>query len=206
MTSTERKATVALVAVAAMMMAGRQTPKRAGRRARPREATIVLHVTNYAALSREIQKRPALASRDQPAHRRAHRMGRWRGKLENVRTAGSISPSCCSHATWPKRKIRREGLKDGVRGEAHASERARVYLLRPHRDDARRPQRISRTRSATSSPTKWAISCWVRIAIPPSGIMRAHTDVRAFHLESFDKAQAPTIRTKLMEVGRVTER
>ena len=33
----------------------------------------------------------------------------------------------------------------------------------------------------------------------PSGIMRANVDVRALHLQSFDKAQAHTIRTTLME-------
>ena len=137
---------------------------------------------------------------DLRAHRRAHRMGRWRGKSRrNARMAGATSAFCCSRATWPRRKSRRDGIKDGVLAQAHVSGGRASHFLRPHRDDCPAPATYLREpRSATSSPTKWGTWYWVRIAIPPSGIMRAHTDVRAFHLESFDKAQAHTIRTTLM--------
>ena len=143
-------------------------PGRADRRARPagRDHRVARH-----QLRGSVARRPGRGQRsrrdDLRAHRRAHRVGRWRGKSRsNARTAGATSAFCCSRATWPKRKSQRHGIKDGVLGQAHLSSgRADIFCDRIATMPGA-PKISSRTRSATSSPTKWAISCWVRIAIP----------------------------------------
>ena len=134
MTNAGRKATVALVAAVAMMVAGRANAQDEPTAAPgPRDATIVLHVVNYAALSRDVLD--VAMARVARVYKRIgvpHRVGRWRGEVpSNARTAGSISPSCCSRATWPKRKSQRHGIKDGVLGQAHVpSGRASIFCDR----------------------------------------------------------------------------
>ena len=144
-----------------------------------REATIVLHVINYAALSRDVLDE-AMARVARIYERIGVRIVWVDGEevSRNARTAGSISPFCCSRATWPKRKSQRNGIKDGVLGQAHPpSGRASIFCDRIAAMPA--PQGISRSRSATSSPTKWAILLLGTNSHSRSGIMRPHMDVRA---------------------------
>ena len=96
-----------------------------------------------------------------------------------------------------EKKITAEGIKDGVLGQAHVSGgRASIFC-----------DRIATTPGA---PKYFPIPLGDVIAHEVghlllganshsrSGIMRANVDVRALHLQSFEKTQAHTIRTTLM--------
>jgi hypothetical protein len=199
MTRTGRNASVALAA-AVMMVAGQANAQdEATTPSDQSEATIVLHVTNYAALSREILD--AASARVAMVY-----------QLIGVRTVwvdGEVSPAQRQdgrlHFTvlllsrdMAERKISAEGLKDGVLGQAHApSGRASIFC--------------DRIATMPGAPTYFANPLGDVIAHEvghlllrtnshsPSGIMRAHANVRALHLQSFDKTQARAIRTTLRE-------
>ena len=143
MTQTGRNATVALVA-AAMMVAGRANAQDEPTAAPGlRDATIVLHVTNYAALSREVLE--VASARVATIY---ERIG-----VRIVWVDGEVSPEerqdgrrhfsiLLLSRNMAEKKIKANGIEDGVLGQATVR-RACVYLLRSHRDDARRPK-ISR--------------------------------------------------------------
>ena len=98
MTSTGRKGTVVLMGVVAMLVA-RACKRPGATRMDQREATLCSDV-NYAALSRDVlSQAKARVEAVYESHRRRHRVGqRRRESSDNVRTAGCISPSCCSRA------------------------------------------------------------------------------------------------------------
>jgi hypothetical protein len=198
MTNAGRTATVALVAAMAMMVAGR-----ANAQDEPTAApglgggTIVLHVTNYAALSREILD---------AASARVAMVYQFIG-VRTVWVDGEVSPAQRQdgrlHFTvlllsreMAERKISAEGLKDGVLGQAHApSGRASIFC--------------DRIATMPGPPTYFANPLGDVIAHEVghlvlgvnshtrSGIMRPNTDVRALPLQSFDKTQARAIHTTL---------
>jgi len=103
------------------------------------------------------------------------------------------------------KKISLEGLKDGVFGQAHQpSGRASIFC-----------ERIA---TMPGAPRYFPIPLGDVIAHEVghlvlgtnshsrSGIMRAHTNVHTMHLQTFDEAQARTIRTVLTKLAVATGR
>ena len=101
------------------------------------------------------------------------------------------------------RKISAEGLKEGVFGQAHQpSGRASIFC-----------ERIA---TMPGAPTYVPIPLGDVIAHEVghlvlgtnshsrSGIMRAHANVHTMHLQTFDEAQARTIRTVLTKLAGTT--
>lgn len=189
----------ALVAAMALMVAGQANAQDEPTTAPDQgEATIVLHVTNYAALSRETLD--AASARVGMVYQRIG--------VRTVWVDGEVSPEQRQdgrlHFTvlllsreMADRKISAEGLKDGVLGQAHApSGRASIFC--------------DRIATMPGAPTYFANPLGDVIAHEVghlllganshtrSGIMRPNTDVRALPLQSFEKTQARTIRTTLM--------
>ena len=207
MTSAERRATVALVAVAAVMVAGRANAQEEPAAAPGlRDATIVLHVTNHAALSREILE--VASARVATIYERIGVRIVWvdgEVSLEERQDGRRHFSILLLSRDMAEKTILARGIKDGVLAQAHVSGgRAQFFAT------ASRP---SRRPNIFATPLGHVIAHEVGHLVlgtnshSASGIMRAHTDVRAFHLQSFDKAQAHTIRTTLMEVtADVTER
>ena len=200
MANAGRKATATLVAVAAIMMAGRVNAQ-----AEPiaatveREATIVLHVTNYADLSRKVLE--DAMTRVAMIYERIGVRIAWVEDMGSVRRHGDgqlhLTVLLLSREMAEK-KISAAGIEDGVLGFAHpASGRASIFC-----------DRIAATPGA---PKNFSIPLGNVIAHEVghlvlganshsrSGIMRAYTDVPALHLQSFDKAQERIIRNTLME-------
>ena len=102
-----------------------------------------------------------------------------------------------------ERKISAEGLKEGVFGQAHQpSGRASIFC-----------ERIA---TMPGAPTYVPIPLGDVIAHEVghlvlgtnshsrSGIMRAHANVHTMHLQTFDEAQARTIRTVLTKLAGTT--
>ena len=127
-------------------------------------------------------------------------MGRWRGEVPKQRQDGRLHLSILLLSRdMAEKKIKANGIEDGVLGQAHTSGgRASIFC-----------DRIAATPGALPH---FAIPIGDIIAHEAghlllganshsrSGIMRANVDVRALQLQSFDKAQAHTIRTTLMAV------
>jgi len=163
----------------------------------PAEATIVLHVINYAALSRKVLE--VASARVATVY---ERIG-----VRIVWVDGEVSPEerhdGRRHLTvlllsrdMTEKKIKANGIQDGVLGQAHTSgARAHIFC-----------DRIARTPDAMQQiPLGQVIAHEVGHLVlganshSARGIMRAHMDVRALHLESFDNTQAQTIRTTLIK-------
>ena len=194
---------MALVAVAAVMMAGRANAQEESAAAPGlRDATIVLHVTNYAALSREILE--VASARVATIYERIGVRIVWvdgEVSLEERQDGRRHFSILLLSRDMAEKTILARGIKDGVLAQAHVSGgRAHIFC-----------DRIATTPGALQhlpTPLGHVIAHEVGHLVlgtnshSARGIMRAHTDVRAFHLESFDKAQAHAIRTRLMEVGR----
>ncbi len=141
MTNAGRKATVALVAAMAMMVAGRANAQDEPTAAPGLgDATIVLHVVNYAALSRDVldAAMERVESVYQPIGVRIVWVDGERSAEQRQGNRLHFNILLLSR-DMAEKKISAEGLKDGVLGQAHATERARVYLLRSHRGNSRRP-------------------------------------------------------------------
>ena len=205
MTKAGRRATVALVAAAAMLAAGRASAHDEPA-AVPglREPTIVLHVTNYAALSRDILD--AASARVAMVYQRIGVRVVWVGgqRSPEQRQDGRLHFTVLLLSReMGDRKISTEGLKDGVLGQAHPpSGRVSVFC-----------ERIA---TMPGAPTYIANPLGDIIAHEVghlllglnshsrSGIMRPNTDVRALPLQSFEKTQAHSIRTTLMELTAAT--
>jgi hypothetical protein len=197
MTKTERTATAALVAFLVMMVAGRASAHDEPIAATDqREATLVLHIVNYAALSADdlnkaknrvaivyeaIGVRIVWVDSERPV--RKHQDG------------GLHLTVMLLSRDMAQQKISAEGIKDDVLGQALGG---RAYIFCD--------------RIATASVGFFSIRLGVVIAhevghlvLPANshslnGIMRATTDVQhGIHLQSFDKTQARIIRTTLVE-------
>ena len=170
------------------------------------QPTIVLHVMNYAALSREVLDETMA------------RVARIYNNID-VRTVWVESErSAEQHQKSPlhlsilllsrdmaDRKISLEGLKDGVFGQAHQpSGRASIFC-----------ERIA---AMPGAPRYFPIPLGDVIAHEVghlvlgtnthsrSGIMRANMNVHTMHLQTFESAQARTIRTVLMKLAGTTGR
>ena len=199
MTNAGRRATVALAAVAALMIAGRANAQEEPAAAPGlREATIVLHVTKYAALSSDVLD--VAKARVAMVYEVIGVRIEWvDGEVSfDQRQDGRRHFSILLLSRdMAEKKISGEGLKDGVLGQAHQpSGRASIFC-----------ERISTMPGAPAyfaNPLGDIIAHEVGHLVlganshSRSGIMRAHVDVRALHLQSFDTAQAHTIRTTLM--------
>jgi hypothetical protein len=170
------------------------------------QPTIVLHVINYAALSRGVL--------DETMARVASVY-----KVIGVRTAWVESERSADqrqdgrrHLTilllsrdMAEKKISAEDIKDGVLGQAHQpSGRASIFC-----------ERIA---TMPGAPTYFPIPLGDVIAHEVGhlllgtnshsrgGIMRGNANVHALHLQNFDEAQARTIRMVLMKLAGTTAR
>jgi len=200
MTNAGRKATVTLVTAAAMMVAGRAsandepTSATAGS-----EATIVLHVTNYAGLSRDVLA--AAGARVAMVYERIGVRSVWvdGGVSLEQRQDGRLHLSILLLSRdMADLKIAAEGIKDGVLAQAHLPS-GRAYIF------------CERIATAPGAPKYFPIPLGDVIAHEVghlvlganshsgSGIMRAYTNVHALHLQSFDKTQERIIRAVLIE-------
>ena len=169
------------------------------------QPTIVLHVINYAALSRDVLDETM--ARVASVYKVIGVRTVW---VESERTAEERhnSPLHLSILLLSRdmadRKISAEGLKDGVFGQAHQpSGRASIFC-----------ERIA---TMPGAPTYFPIPLGDVIAHEVghlvlgtnshsrSGIMRAHANVHTMHLQTFDEAQARTIRAVLTTLASTTE-
>ena len=200
MTKTGRNATVALVAAAAMTVAGRASAQDAPTPVPGRDdATIVLHVVNYAALSRDVLD--VATARVAMVYERIGVRTVWvDGEVSSEeRQDGRLHLSILLLSRdMAEKKIKANGIKNGVLGQAHpAGRRASIFC--------------DRIAAAPGAPKYLPIPLGDVIAHEvghlllganshsPTGIMRAHTNVHGLHLQGFDKRQAGAIRTSLME-------
>ena len=193
-----RKATAALVAAAAIMMVGQVKAQGEPIAATAeREPTIVLHVTNYADLSRDVLE--AAMARVAMIYERIGVRIAWVDDLGSVRRDEDgqlhLTVLLLSHEMAEK-QISAAGLKEGVLGLAHpASGRASIFC-----------DRIAEAPGAPKhfpTPLGDVIAHEVGHLVlganthSRSGIMRAYTNVHALHLQSFDKTQERIIRSAL---------
>ena len=200
MTKAGRKSTLVLVAAVTMILAGRARAQDVSTGTTPgREAIVVVHVVNYAALSRGVldEAKTRLAGiydaigvhTDWVDSEGA--LIRNQGGRINV-TVMLLSPDMA------ERKISAERIKDGVLGQAHPlSGRAHVFC--------------ARIATIVGDPRYFAIPLADVIAHEvghlllrtnghsPTGIMRASMDVKDTHLRSFNTTQALAIRNLLKE-------
>ena len=168
------------------------------------QPTVVLHVMNYAALSRDVlDETMARVARVYNA------IGVRTVWVENERSADERqnSPLHLSILLLSRdmadKKISLEGLNDYVFGQAHQpSGRASIFCERIATMPGAPPyvpiplgdviaHEVGHLVLGTNSHSR-------------SGIMRAHTDVHTMHLQTFDDAQARTIRTVLMKQANTT--
>jgi hypothetical protein len=172
----------------------------------PGQPTIVLHVMNYAALSRDVLHETM--ARVASVYTGIGVRTVW---VESERSAEQRQDGRL-HLTilllsrgMAEKKIAAEGLKDGVLGQAHQpSGRASIFC-----------ERIAMMPGA---PTYFPIPLGDVIAHEVGhlvlgtdshsriGIMRANANVHAIHLQTFDEAQARTIRTVLTKLASTTAR
>jgi hypothetical protein len=200
MTQTGRKATLALVAAIAMMMAERASAQDEPTAAPGRqEATIVLHVINYAALTNavlNVAKARVAMVYDLIGVRIVwvddkHTVVRHHGGRLHL-TVLLLSRDMA------ERTISAGDIKDGVLARAHVtSGRASIFC-----------DRIATAPGVPNFPIPLGDVITHEVghlvlganSHSRSGIMRADMDVKALHLRSFDKRQAAAIRTSLMEL------
>ena len=207
MTKTGRNATVALVAAAAMMVAGRAHAQDEPTVAPgPRNATIVLHVVNYAALLRDVLD--VAKARVAMVYELIGVRTVWVDGEASVeqRQDGRLHLSILLLSRdMADKKISADGIKDGVLAQAHVTgRRASIFC--------------DRIATAPGAPTYFPIPLGDVIAHEVghlllgadshsrSGIMRAYTNVHALHLQGFDKRQARIIRTMLSNDPQLTVR
>jgi hypothetical protein len=208
MTKVGRKGTAALMVALTVLVAGRASAHDDQIVATDQgEATIVLHVVNYAALSRDVldETRARVASiyavigvrivwvdSEQP--------------VKTLRDGGLHLTVMLLSRDMTEKKISAEGLSDNLLGQAHLPS-GRAYIF------------CDRIATMPGAPTYFPIPLGDVIAHEVghlvlrsnnhsrSGIMRVNADVHAIHLQSFDKTQARSIRTMLMEpTARATGR
>ena len=99
------------------------------------DATIVLHAVNYAALSRDVLD--AAMARVAMIYEHIGVRTAWVDDLGSARRRedGQLHLTVLLLSReMAEKKISAAGIKDGVLGLAHPRQRARVHLLRSHRD------------------------------------------------------------------------
>jgi len=206
MTNTGRNTTVALVAAAVMMVAGPATANEEPTATSNREATIVLHVTNYAALSGDVLE--VAMARVAMVYERIGVRVVWVEDRGSVRRRQDgqlhLTVLLLSH-DMAEKIISAARIKDGVLGLGHPEGgRASIFC-----------DRIATTSGALQHlgiPLGDVIAHEVGHLLlganshSRSGIMRANVNVRAVQLQSFERTQALTIRTTLMALAASTTR
>jgi hypothetical protein len=168
--------------------------------------TMVLHVINYAALSREVldETKARVASVYMGIGVRTVWVESERSADQHQNGRLHLTILLLSREMADK-KISAEGLKDGVFGQAHQpSGRASIFC-----------ERIA---TMPGAPRYFPIPLGDVIAHEVghlvlgtnrhsrSGIMRAYANVHTIHLQTFDEAQALIIRTVLMKLASTTGR
>ena len=203
-----RKTTAAMVAAMAMTVGGRASANDEPIAATDqREAIIVVHVVNYAGLSRDVldEAKTRVASVYAVIGVRTV----WVDGQDTVkpRRDGPLHLTVMLLSReMAQKKISAEGLSDHLLGQAHLPS-GRAYIF------------CDRIATMPGAPTYFPIPLGDVIAHEVghlvlrsnshsrSGIMRVNADVHAIHLQSFDKTQARSIRTMLMEpTARATGR
>jgi predicted Zn-dependent protease len=200
MTETRRQATVAVAAAFAILVAPQASAQDEPTAATgQRQGTIVLHVVNYAALSRDVldETRARVASIYEVIGVRIV----WDDSEEPVRTnqdAGLHLTVMLLSRGMTEKKISAEGISDFVFGQAHLpSGRAHIFY-----------DRIA-TMSGASGFLPLRLGDVIAHEVghlvltttshSHSGIMRANMDMRNINAQSFDTRQARTIHTALMQ-------
>jgi hypothetical protein len=200
MANAARRAAAALVAAMSVAVAGRANAQDAATPAPSRDdATIVLHVTNYAALSRDVLD--AASARVAMVYQLIGVRIVWvDGEVSlEQRQDGRLHLSVLLLSReMAEKTILARGIKEGVLANAHpASGRASIFC--------------DRIATMPGAPTYLANPLGDVIAHEVghlllgvnshsrSGIMRANVDVRTLLLQRFDKTQERIIRTALME-------
>lgn len=198
MTQAQRNATVALLAAAAMMVAGRANAQDEPTVApAPRNATIVLHVVNYAGVSRDV-----LAEAMVRVARIYDGIGVRTEWVEGEATVRHYKDGLLHLSVlllsreMAEKKISAAGIKDGVLGQAHLpSGRAAIFC--------------DRIAGMPTAPKLFAIPLGAVIAhevghlvLPANshslgGIMSADMDMHRTQLQSFSKAQGRIILSTL---------
>jgi hypothetical protein len=206
MTKAGPKATAALVAALVVTAAGRASANEGPMEpTQPHEATIALHVANYAGLSGH--------DLDGARARIEKVYGTIGVRIEWVDSAESFSRQdgklhllvMLLSREMAQEKIAAERLSDHVLGQAHLpSGRASIFT--------------HRIATAPGAATLFSNSLGNVIAHEvghlalqvtghsQAGIMRANVDLRAIHLRGFDAKQAGAIRTRLMKPTAVVAR
>jgi hypothetical protein len=202
MTKTGRHATVALVVAAAMMVAGRAYAQGEPTVVPgPRNATIVLHVVNYAGVSRDVLAEAMV--RVAKIYERIGVRTEWveGGPTLRQYKDGQLHLSVLLLSRdMADKKISATGIKDGVLGQAHLpSGRASIFCDRIAERPAA-PKLFSIPLSAVIAHEVGHLVLPV-IGHSPSGIMSADMDMHRTQLQSFNKAQGRIILTTLIERG-----
>ena len=201
MTKTGRKATAALMAALTMMVAGRASAQDEPIAATDlRETTIVLHVANYAALSRHVLD--GAKARVTKVYEVIGVRTEWVDSAETVIQLhdGRLHLTVILLSRdMAQKKIAAGRISDYVLGQAHLASR-RAYIF------------CDRIAAVPGAPTMFSISLGNVIAHEmghlvlranrhsPDGIMRANVDLHAMDLQGFNKSQASSIRTMLLEL------
>jgi len=198
MTQRGRKATVALVAAAVLMVTGRANANQEQTAAAADwEATIVLHVANYAKLPNGLLN-VAMARVGNVYERIGVRVV-WVEDVGSVnrRQDGQLHLTVVLLSRdMAERTIKTYGINDGVLGQAHPpSGRASVLC-----------DRIAATSTHLATSLGDVIAHEVGHLLlgwnshSYGGIMRANMDVRTLQLQSFDDTQARAIRRSLADL------
>ena len=159
------------------------------------EPTLVLRVTNYAALSQDVLA--VAEARVIAMFKNIGVRAIWNESGERVDMDGAVQVVVLLlPREMTLRKARAEGLKDGVLGVAHMQSR-RAYIL------------CDRIAELPGLPTHFAARLGDVVAHEvghlllqvkkhsSSGIMRANLDQRSMRVQSFDSRQAHTIHATL---------
>ena len=192
------KRDLAIVATGILLVAGPANAHEESSAATEHEAAMVLHVINYATLSRaalDVAKARVAVIYELIGVRIV-----WIDSEETVaqREDGRRHLTVLLLSRdMAERKISAEHIKDGVLAQAHLpSRRAHIFC-----------DRIATTPGAPRHlpiPLGDVIAHEVGHLLlgtnshSPGGIMRARMDLQFFHLRSFDQRQAAVIRTSLM--------
>ena len=196
-----RKATAALVTVLAMAVRERASANDEPIAATDHpETTIVLHVANYAAVSRQVLD--GAKARVAKVYEVIGVLTEWVDRAETVRQLqdGRLHLTVILLSRdMAEKKISAGGITDHVLGQAHlASWRAYIFC--------------DRIAAVPGALTMFSISLGNVIAHEMGhlllranrhsrkGIMRANVDLHAIDLQGFDRSQASNIRTMLSEL------
>lgn len=197
MANVARSTMVVLMAFGTVMVAGpanaQEEPSAPGRR----DGSIVLHVTNYAALSLDVLN--VASARVALVYERIGVRVVWvdgEVSLEERQDGRRHFSILLLSRDMAEKKIKTNRIEDGVLGQAHVSAgRASIFC--------------DRIAAKHGGPPHFSTSLGDIIAHEVghlllglkshsgTGIMRAHIDVRGLLPQGFDETQARTIRTTL---------